>query len=157
LIIHHNLRDRNKTLSEKPVNHLVLPENLSVNSSYPIYVGINLPTPVVMLTVHSEVLSRNTAATYQNLISSTTSIQLLWLQWPTRMIIPHLKKQWQVLGPDAGGFITAMEAELVTLIELNVFDIVERNSSMKVLSVVWALKRKRYPDGYIRKLTAFKL
>jgi hypothetical protein len=57
-------------------------------------------------------------------------------------------------GPDAGGFITAMEAEIITLIELDVFEIVDRSSSMKVLSGVWALKRKRYPDGSIRKLKA---
>jgi hypothetical protein len=57
-------------------------------------------------------------------------------------------------GPDAGGFITAMEAEIVTLIELNVFDVVARDNNMKVLSGVWALKRKRYPDGSIRKLKA---
>jgi hypothetical protein len=43
-------------------------------------------------------------------------------------------------GPDAGGFITAMEAEILSLIELNVFDIVNRTSTMKVLSGVWALK-----------------
>jgi hypothetical protein len=57
-------------------------------------------------------------------------------------------------GPDAGGFITAMEAEIVTLIELDVFEIVNRDNTMKVLSGVWALKRKRYPDGSIRKLKA---
>jgi hypothetical protein len=39
-------------------------------------------------------------------------------------------------GPDAGGFITAMEAEILTLIELDVFDIVDRNNNMKVLSGV---------------------
>jgi hypothetical protein len=57
-------------------------------------------------------------------------------------------------GPDAGGFITAMEAEIVTLIELDVFEIVDHTSGMIVLSGVWALKRKRYPDGSIRKLKA---
>jgi hypothetical protein len=57
-------------------------------------------------------------------------------------------------GPDAAGFITAMEAEIFILIELEVFEIVERTSNMKVLSGVWALKRKRYPDGLIRKLKA---
>jgi hypothetical protein len=57
-------------------------------------------------------------------------------------------------GPDAGGFITAMEAEILTLVELDVFEIVLRRPSMKVLSGVWALKRKRYPDGSIRKLKA---
>jgi hypothetical protein len=57
-------------------------------------------------------------------------------------------------GPDAGGFITAMEAEILTLIKLDVFEIVDRNSNMKVLSGVWVLKRKRYSDGSIRKLKA---
>jgi hypothetical protein len=57
-------------------------------------------------------------------------------------------------GPDAGGFITAMEAEILTLIELDVFEKVNRNNNVKVLSGVWALKRKRYPDGSIRKLKA---
>jgi hypothetical protein len=57
-------------------------------------------------------------------------------------------------GPDAGGFTKAMEAEILTLIELDVFEIVERNNNMKVLSGVLALKRKRYPDGSIRKLKA---
>jgi hypothetical protein len=58
-------------------------------------------------------------------------------------------------GPDAGGFISAMEAEIVTLIELDIFEIVNRDITMKVLlSGVWALKRKRYPDGSIRKLKA---
>jgi hypothetical protein len=57
-------------------------------------------------------------------------------------------------GPDAAGFITAMEAEIMTLIDLDVFEIVTRNDNMKVLSGVWALERKRYPDGSIRKLKA---
>jgi hypothetical protein len=57
-------------------------------------------------------------------------------------------------GPDAAGFVAAMEAEVLTLIELNVFDIVEKTNNMKVLSGVWALRRKRYPDGAIRKLKA---
>jgi hypothetical protein len=57
-------------------------------------------------------------------------------------------------GPDAAGFITAMEAEIMILIELDVFEIVEKDNNMKVLSGVWALKRKRYPDGSIRKLKA---
>ena len=55
-------------------------------------------------------------------------------------------------GPDAAGFIEAMETEIITLIELGVFDILERKPGMKVISGVWALKRKRYPDGRVRKL-----
>jgi hypothetical protein len=52
---------------------------------------------------------------------------------------PTLKEA--MAGPDAGEFITAMEAEIITLIELDVFEIVERDSTMKVLSGVWALKK----------------
>jgi hypothetical protein len=57
-------------------------------------------------------------------------------------------------GPDAAGFIEAMETEIVTLIDLSVFDIVALRPNMKVISGVWALKRKRYPDGRVRKLKA---
>jgi hypothetical protein len=57
-------------------------------------------------------------------------------------------------GPDASGFITAMEVEILTLIELDVFEIVDRTNTMKVLSGVWTLKRKRYSNGSIRKLKA---
>jgi hypothetical protein len=57
-------------------------------------------------------------------------------------------------GQDVGGFTTAMDAEIVTLIEIYVFEILDRNNNMKVLSGVWALKRKRYPDRSIRKLKA---
>jgi hypothetical protein len=39
-------------------------------------------------------------------------------------------------GPDAGRFITAMEAEIITLIELDGFEIVACTSNMKVLSGV---------------------
>ena len=42
----------------------------------------------------------------------------------------------------------------MTLIPLSVFIIVQQTSYMKVLSGVWALKRKRYPDGRINKLKA---
>ena len=57
-------------------------------------------------------------------------------------------------GPDSCGFISAMETEILTLIELKVFDLVPRETNMNVISGVWALKRKRYPDGLIRKLKA---
>ena len=56
-------------------------------------------------------------------------------------------------GPDASGFITAMETEVRTLIELDVFEVVPR-PTQKVLSGVWAFKRKRYPSGSVRKLKA---
>ena len=59
-----------------------------------------------------------------------------------------------MISPEAAGFTKAMELEILTLIELNVFDIVPRPKGKKVISGVWALKRKRYPDGSIRKLKA---
>jgi hypothetical protein len=54
---------------------------------------------------------------------------------------------------DAAGFIKAMEIETRTLIDLDVFDVVPR-PQQKVISGVWAFKRKRYPDGSVRKLKA---
>lgn len=57
-------------------------------------------------------------------------------------------------GPDQAGFIKAMEIEIETLTSLEVYDLVKRTPHMKVLSSVWAFKRKRYPDGSIRKLKA---
>ena len=47
-----------------------------------------------------------------------------------------------------------METEILTLIELNVFDLVERLPDMNVISGVWSLRRKQYPDGLISKLKA---
>ena len=57
-------------------------------------------------------------------------------------------------GPDSCGFISAMETEILTRIKLNVFELVERKLDINVISRVWALCRKRYPDGLIRKLKA---
>jgi hypothetical protein len=57
-------------------------------------------------------------------------------------------------GPEAAGFFKAMELELATLIEMEVFTVVDRKSWMKVISSVWAFKRKRFPDGSICKLKA---
>ena len=45
-------------------------------------------------------------------------------------------------GPDSCGFVGAMETEIFSLIELNVFELVERASNMNVISRVWALCRK---------------
>ena len=57
-------------------------------------------------------------------------------------------------GPDAAGFFKAMEQELETLIQMEVFIVLDRQPWMKVISTVWAFKRKRFPDGCIRKLKA---
>ena len=59
-----------------------------------------------------------------------------------------------MVSPDRGGFIAAMEVEVQTLIDMTAFDVVPRPINKKVIYGVWAFKRKRYPDGSIRKLKA---
>ena len=65
---------------------------------------------------------------------------------------PTLKEAMN--GPDAAGFMKAMEIEIETLIKMNAFLVVNKEPWMNVVSSVWAFKRKRYPDGAIRKLKA---
>jgi hypothetical protein len=65
---------------------------------------------------------------------------------------PTLKEAMN--SPDAAGFMKAMEIELDTLIQMEAFIIVDKKQWMNVVSSVWAFKRKRYPDGSIRKLKA---
>ena len=57
-------------------------------------------------------------------------------------------------GPDSSGFVGALETEIPTWIEIDVFELVERESNMNVISEVWTPCRKQYPDGLIRKLKA---
>ena len=38
--------------------------------------------------------------------------------------------------------------------ELNVYDLVKITPDMKIISGVWALQRKRYPDGLLKQLKA---
>ena len=65
---------------------------------------------------------------------------------------PTLKEAMN--GPDATGFMKAMEIEIETLIKMNAFIVVDKEPFMNVVSSVWAFKRKRYPDGSLRKLKA---
>jgi hypothetical protein len=57
-------------------------------------------------------------------------------------------------GPDSAGFFKAMQIEIETLIIMEAFIVVDRESWMKVVSGVWAFKRKRFPDCKVRKLKA---
>ena len=57
-------------------------------------------------------------------------------------------------GPDEGGFWDACQDELSTLVEMKAWEVMDRNPTMKVLGSTWAFKRKRYPDGRVRKLKA---
>ena len=45
-------------------------------------------------------------------------------------------------SPDKAGFIAAMGKEILTLMELDVYDLVEITPGMKIISGVWALQRK---------------
>jgi hypothetical protein len=65
---------------------------------------------------------------------------------------PTLKEAMN--GPDADGFMKAMEIEIEFLIKMNAFVVVDKEPWMNVVSLVWAFKRKRYPDGSLRKLKA---
>jgi hypothetical protein len=61
-------------------------------------------------------------------------------------------------GPDAAGFKQAMEDEINLLEEMDSWTIVPREKAIregkKVLDSVWSFKRKRFPDGFIKKLKA---
>jgi len=59
-------------------------------------------------------------------------------------------------GPDSEGFYKAMETELEQLESMNAWEVVPRSEAegMNVLDSTWAFKRKRYPDGGVRKLKA---
>ena len=52
-------------------------------------------------------------------------------------------------GPDSADFMAAMEVEIETLIEMRAYVVVDKETSS-----VWAFRRKRFPDGVIRKLKA---
>ena len=55
-------------------------------------------------------------------------------------------------GPDFCGFISAMETEILTLIEFCIFELAEQKPDMNLISGVWTLCRKQYPDELIGKL-----
>ena len=61
-------------------------------------------------------------------------------------------------SPDAEGFREAMEAEWSQLTEMEAWEIVPRDKAIKmgkrVIDSVWAFRRKRYPDGSVKKLKA---
>jgi hypothetical protein len=61
-------------------------------------------------------------------------------------------------GPDAPGFTTAMEMELDQLESMEAWDVVPRQKAIdenkKIFDSVWAFRRKRYPDGSVKKLKA---
>ena len=61
-------------------------------------------------------------------------------------------------SPDREGFIEAMHLEIQQLESLNAWAVVNRSKAIsegrRILSSTWVFKRKRYPDGRIKKLKA---
>ena len=61
-------------------------------------------------------------------------------------------------SPDREGFIEAMKKELDALDGMEAWDVVPREKAIKtgrkIIASTWAFKRKRYPDGTVKKLKA---
>ena len=55
---------------------------------------------------------------------------------------------------DAEGFMDAMTKEVLTLESMGACEIVNRPVRKNILPRTWALRRKRYPDGQVKKLKA---
>jgi hypothetical protein len=59
-----------------------------------------------------------------------------------------------MMSPDSDGFQDAMRVEIQALERIGTWNIVNRDPTQNVLPGTWAFKRKRYPDGRVRKLKA---
>ena len=57
-------------------------------------------------------------------------------------------------GPLRDGYIEACQKEYDTLEAMGVWEVVSREPWMNVLPCVWALRRKLYPNGLVKKLKA---
>ena len=61
-------------------------------------------------------------------------------------------------SPDREGFIEAMKKEMDQLSDLDAFTAVPRQKAIdegkQIIDTTWAFKRKRYPDGAVKKLKA---
>ena len=57
-------------------------------------------------------------------------------------------------SPEREGFMEAAKVELQTLEDMDVWEIVPKESWMNVLPSTWAFRRKRLPSGEIKKLKA---
>ena len=61
-------------------------------------------------------------------------------------------------SPDAEGFKAAMDIEMEQLMDKDVWNVVPRGKAISeganIIDTVWAFKRKRYPDGTVKKLKA---
>jgi len=61
-------------------------------------------------------------------------------------------------GPDQAGFRLAMKDEWDQLLKKETWDILDRQEALdknaKIIGTTWVYKRKRFPDGSIRKLKA---
>ena len=69
---------------------------------------------------------------------------------------PELNPTWEqaMNGPLREGHMEAAQKEIATLVQMGVWEVVDRESWMNILPSVWAFKKKLYPDGTPRKLKA---
>ena len=66
-----------------------------------------------------------------------------------------LPTYWEAMkSPDPDGFMDSMAEEIVTLELMGAWEVVDRPVGQNVLPGTWALHRKRYPDGRVKKLKA---
>ena len=47
-----------------------------------------------------------------------------------------------------------MKMELATLESMGAWEVVDRDDSMNVIDLIWAIKCERFPDGLIKKFKA---
>jgi hypothetical protein len=57
-------------------------------------------------------------------------------------------------GPDREGYWKAMEKEIKTLEDMEVWEVVPKQPWMRTLKSTWSYLKKLYPDGRVRKLKA---
>ena len=69
---------------------------------------------------------------------------------------PENNPTWEqaMNGPLREGYMEAARKEIATLVQMGVWEVVDRESWMNILPSVWAFKKKLYPDGSVRKLKA---
>ena len=66
-----------------------------------------------------------------------------------------LPTYWEEMkSPDAEGFMDAMTKEVLTLESTGAWEIVDQLIGKNILPGTWALRRKRHPDGQVKKLKA---
>ena len=78
----------------------------------------------------------------------------LWAYAASKADPDTLRYHEAMSSMDAEGFKEAMAVEIDSLTKLETWSIMKRDNSKNILQGTWAFKRKRFPDGRVRKLKA---